>query len=166
MDSIFLGIGSNLGDREKNLSEALKRIEDSIGIIRLRSSIYETSPWGFSSSEKFLNMVIEAGTLLRPSGLLGRILMIEAQMGRVRNEKQYRSRIIDIDILFFGNRIIDKPALVVPHPHLHERKFVLVPLAELIPGFIHPVFNNTISALLESCSDTGEVKLYRRMIRQ
>ena len=160
MKRILLGIGTNLGDREANLKTSLKNIEENIGRIIRTSSVYETEPWGFSSENNVLNMVAEAETSLRPSGLLGRILMIEANMGRLRSGKGYDSRIIDIDILFFGERIMRTSSLVIPHPRLHERKFILVPLAEIAPDLLHPVLMKDIKTLLSECSDSCKIRKY------
>lgn len=158
MKSVFLGLGSNLGDREGNLRNAVEKLGEYAGKIVKASSVYETEPWGFSSDDKFLNMVLELETSLNPSGLLERLLMIESMMGRLREGKQYSSRNIDIDILFFGDLGCYTKALEIPHPKLHERKFVLVPLAEIAPDMIHPVMKKDIMTLLKECQDNGKVK--------
>lgn len=158
---VYLGIGTNLGDRGKNVNEALELIKEHIGPVKKVSSLYETEPWGFKSENDFLNMVAEVETKLKPSGLLGRILMIEAQMGRLRGEKKYSSRLIDIDILFYGEKILEAKSLVIPHPKLHERRFVLVPLSEIVPDLVHPKLGKTIKALLEGCPDKSRVKKYK-----
>jgi 2-amino-4-hydroxy-6-hydroxymethyldihydropteridine diphosphokinase len=158
MKIVFLGIGTNLGDRKDNLTKALAMINENIGKIVKSSSVYETEPWGFQSDDRFLNMVVKVETTLSASGLLGRILMIEALLGRVRGEKQYSSRVIDIDILFYEDLITVEESLKIPHPHLHERKFVLIPLCEIAPEFVHPVLNMTITALLAECKDKSLVR--------
>jgi 2-amino-4-hydroxy-6-hydroxymethyldihydropteridine diphosphokinase len=160
MKKVFLG--TNLGDRESNLKEAITMIGESIGVVLSSSSVYETEPWGFQSENEFLNMVVQVRTYLKPSGLLGRILMLEAQLGRLRGEKHYSSRIIDIDILLYDNKIIDEISLKIPHPLIQERKFVLVPLCEIAPEEVHPVLKKTFVSLLKECKDESEVKMYKK----
>jgi 2-amino-4-hydroxy-6-hydroxymethyldihydropteridine diphosphokinase len=155
---VFLGIGSNLGDRELNLRNAVSMMGELIGSVISASSVWETEPWGFTSESFFLNMVIEVETELKPSGVLGRILMTEAKMGRLRSGKGYASREIDIDILFYGSRIMNTRSLVIPHPKLHRRRFVLEPMNEIAPGFIHPVFGRDIRTLLKECTDKGRIE--------
>ena len=164
MKTAFLGIGTNLGEREENLRKAISLIEEHIGKVIAASSVYETEPWGFQSETTFLNMAIKVETVLTPSGLLGRILMVEAMMGRLREGKEYKSRIIDIDILLFGNRVINNKVLEIPHPRLHERRFVLVPLHEIGGEIVHPVFDKSISELLKECKDDSKVKNYKKII--
>ena len=160
MSTAFLGIGTNLGDREKNLVDAVAATEEFIGSILRSSSVYETEPWGFDSNDSFLNLVVKAETDLDPEGVLGRIFMIEKSFGRVRGEDRYSSRVIDIDILFFDELVLKTATLEVPHPELHKRKFVLVPLCEIEPDLIHPVLNQTVSSLLKNCEDSGKVTRY------
>lgn len=157
MNKVFLGLGTNLGDREANLKMAIESIIENIGPVVSSSSVYETEPWGFRTKDLFLNMVAGVETKLKPSGLLGRMLMIEAKMGRLRSGKEYSSRIIDLDILLYGEEILDSKSLVIPHPKLHERRFVLVPLCEIAPDLVHPVLKKSIKQLLSECPDKNNV---------
>ncbi len=156
---IFLGLGSNLGNREENLSTAQKLIEEKVGKIRSKSSIYETAAWGITEQNAFLNQVIEVESHFSPSAVLHLVLKIEKDMGRIR-EIKWGERSIDIDILYYNNEIISTENLTVPHPFIQERKFVLVPLCEIAPAFIHPKLKQTNLELLEKCQDSGEIKLY------
>lgn len=158
MKIVFLGLGTNLQNREGNLEHAVAGIKKNIGPVLMSSSIYETEPWGFQSDKEFLNMVVKVCTNLTPSGLLGRILMIESLLGRIRGPVRYSSRLIDIDILLYEDMIVDEESLKIPHPLLHERRFVLVPLCELAPDMMHPVLKKTFADLLEICKDKGVVR--------
>jgi 2-amino-4-hydroxy-6-hydroxymethyldihydropteridine diphosphokinase len=160
MKIVFLGIGSNLGNRESNLEKAVAGIEEYIGSVLKSSAVYETEPWGFQAKDDFLNMVVKTETKLSPSGLMGRILMIESLSGRVRSRYRYSSRPIDIDILFYEDLIVEEESLKIPHPLLHERRFVLVPLCEIAAEFIHPVLKRSVADLLESCEDRSRVILH------
>ncbi|HOF19804.1 MAG TPA: 2-amino-4-hydroxy-6-hydroxymethyldihydropteridine diphosphokinase [Bacteroidales bacterium] len=162
METVFLGLGTNLGEREENLRKAVLLIEEHIGKPVAESPVYETEPWGFTSEISFLNMAVKVETDLSPSGLLGRTLMIEAMMGRLREGKGYKSRIIDIDILLFGSRVIETRALQIPHPRLHERRFVLVPLSGIASDTVHPVLGKSIGELLAECRDGNKVAEYRK----
>jgi 2-amino-4-hydroxy-6-hydroxymethyldihydropteridine diphosphokinase len=153
---IYLLLGTNIGDRNKNLGIALAAIEHSAGRIKKKSAVYQTEAWGKTDQSAFLNQVVEIETKLDPSTLLNEILSIEKIMGRERKDK-WGERIIDIDILFFGLEKIESNNLTIPHPQLAKRRFTLVPLNELIPGFIHPVLQKKISELLEECIDPLEV---------
>jgi 2-amino-4-hydroxy-6-hydroxymethyldihydropteridine diphosphokinase len=161
MKIVFLGIGTNLGNRESNLEQAVARIEEYVGPVLDSSSIYETEPWGFQAKDEFLNKVVKVETELTPSEILERILIIESIMGRVRSKERYSSRLIDIDILICEDMIIDEENLKIPHRLLHQRRFVLVPLCEVASDMIHPVLKKSISDLLEICEDKSEVKKYR-----
>ncbi len=125
-----------------------------------RSSIYETEAWGLADQPAYLNQVVIAKTNLSATTLLQTLLNIEHQMGRVRTVK-WEQRCIDLDILFYNNTIINEEGLKIPHPYLHQRRFTLIPLCELIPDFIHPVFNKTVKQLLAECEDIKEVKLFK-----
>jgi 2-amino-4-hydroxy-6-hydroxymethyldihydropteridine diphosphokinase len=160
MNRVFFGIGTNLNKRESNINEAVARIEEHIGKIIAFSSVYETEPWGFQSENEFLNMVVKVETNLTPYGLLERIRMIESLLGRVRSNKYYTSRIIDLDILLYENKVINETSLKIPHPLMQDRKFVLVPLCEIEPYLIHPVLNQTIASLLEKCKDKSNVRKF------
>ena len=134
---VFLGLGSNLGNRAKNLLMAQKLIEEKIGKTLSKSSIYETAAWGITEQNAFLNQVLEIETIFSPSAVLHLVLKIEKDMGRIR-EIKWGERSIDIDVLYYNNEIISTENLAVPHPFIQERKFVLVPLCEIAPAFIHP----------------------------
>jgi 2-amino-4-hydroxy-6-hydroxymethyldihydropteridine diphosphokinase len=151
-NGIFLLLGSNQGHPLENLSAARMRLEKDAGKIIKQSAVYRTAAWGKTDQPDFYNQVIELSSALNGEELLGKILTIEKDLGRVRSEK-WGSRTIDIDILFIGGLHIDSPDLKVPHPGIAERKFTLVPLAEIAPEFWHPVLHKKVSALLEACAD-------------
>lgn len=153
MIKIYLHTGSNIGDRKGHLDTVNHHIIDSIGTITRLSNIYQTEAWGLKDQDDFYNQALEVLTALDPLAVLDQIKRIENEMGRVRNKKWDR-RIIDVDILFFGNEVFDTERLTVPHPFLHDRNFVLAPLCELIPDFIHPVSGKTIRTLFEESTDT------------
>lgn len=157
MKIVFLGIGTNLGDREGNISKAVEKIKENIGQVSASSSVYETEPWGFRADKDFLNLVLKVETKLTPSGLLKNIHMIESLLGRVRGEIQYESRAIDIDILLYEDMVIDEEILKTPHPLMYKRKFVLVPLCEIAPELVHPVLKRSIRCLLEECADKSRI---------
>jgi len=157
MHKIYLLLGSNQGDPKKKLLEAYKHIEQNIGALTRKSHFYKTAPWGNKDQPDFLNQVIIVNSKLPAAEVMKAILTIEEKMGRVRTIKN-APRIIDIDILFFDKAIIHNNILSVPHPSIQDRRFVLVPLNELSPNFIHPVFHQTIHSLLEKCRDKLDVK--------
>ena len=148
----MLALGSNLGNREENLRRALVLLEEKGLRILHRSSVRVTKPWGKTDQPDFLNQVIHVETTLSPHSLLELCLGIEAALGRVRREK-WGPRIIDIDILYYDDRVISEPGLTLPHPHLHERLFVLEPLTEIAPDFIHPVLRKPNTVLLHRAKD-------------
>lgn len=154
---VFLGLGSNLGDREAALEGALGRLEARGFRVTRRSSLWLTEPVGGPPQGLFLNAVAEGETTLGPRLLLEACLAIEGEMGRVRAERN-GPRTIDVDVLFFGSERCSAPGLVIPHPRLHERRFVLQPLAEIAPGFVHPVLGLTVRQILGSCKDSSSVR--------
>lgn len=150
---VYLGLGSNLGDRRQNLESAIQALPPRVRVLR-RSAIYRTPPWGYTEQPEFLNMALEAQTELSPEALLEFLKQIELQLGR-QPSFLYGPRQIDLDILFYGERILHSQRLTIPHPRLHERAFVLVPLAELAPDFIHPVLGVSVAALLARVDPSG-----------
>jgi len=154
---VVLLLGSNMGDSLACLKTAIHHIENRLSPIIMASSVYKTAAWGKVNQADFYNQVVAIKSSLTPEEILTITLDIEMQMGRERIEK-WAERVIDIDILFYGNDIIDNPNLKVPHPYLHVRRFTLIPLQEILPQFVHPVFNKTIDTLLDNCSDIGKVE--------
>lgn len=161
MKTVFLSLGSNLGDRVLNLDFAIKGINDRIGRITKRSSIYISEPWGFISKDLFLNQIVIAKTIKTPEKVLEEIITIENEIGRIRTSESYESRIIDIDILFYDDLIIEKPQLIIPHPLLHERLFNLLPLIELSPHHIHPMLKKSMSEIIKLCKDKSSVEVLK-----
>ena len=157
MRTAYLLIGGNLGNRKENLSKAVSLINEQCGSLTRSSSIYETEAWGNTDQPSFLNQALQISTSLTPRQLMRRVLKIEEEMGRVRIEK-LGPRIIDIDILLFENEIHDLRFLKIPHPEMQNRRFVLVPLAEINSTLQHPVLKKTVAELLEECPDNLEVK--------
>jgi 2-amino-4-hydroxy-6-hydroxymethyldihydropteridine diphosphokinase len=153
MPVIYLALGSNLGDRLANLRAALHALAPQIRVTK-ESKVYETPPWGYEDQPAFLNMAISAETSLEPVALLAHLKNLEADLGRVRTF-QYGPRQIDLDILFYDNLTLEAPLLRIPHPHLHERAFVLVPLNDIASDFVHPVLHKTIQELLAQISAEG-----------
>ena len=156
MSTAYLLIGGNLGNRKDNLLKATSLIIEQCGVLTRSSSIYETAAWGITDQPSFLNQAVEISTSLNARQLMRKILKIEKEMGRTRNEK-LGPRIIDIDILLFENEIHDLRFLKIPHPEMQNRRFVLTPLAEIDPGLQHPVLKKSIAQLLEECPDNLEV---------
>ncbi len=160
ISTVIAGLGSNLGDRFAALGRAMELISEEAGEISAASSVWETEPWGFDADELFLNMVVVIRTTLDPARMMQLFRSIEGRMGRKRSGGgQYESRIIDLDILLWDNRVITLPGLEVPHPKLHSRRFVLEPLAEVVPEATHPVTGLTVTEMLELCDDRSDVRL-------
>lgn len=154
----YLGLGANIGDRRRNLETALKLLSENVQIVKA-SSLYDTEPVGEINQPLFLNMVCEVKTTQTPAELLALVKGIETKMGRKRARRN-APRIIDIDILFYNNQVIDTLEVVIPHPRLTERAFVLVPMSEIAPRFIHPVTGKTIEELLKMVTGKeGVIKL-------
>lgn len=158
MVKVYLLLGGNLGDKKLVFEKATKFLKENVGAILQQSHIYETEPWGFESSDLFWNQVLELVTSLSPEEVLWQTQHIELELGRVRKENQYDSRIIDIDILFYGEEIVQLPNLVIPHPRIQERKFALVPLNEIAPKLKHPILQKNIGQLLAECTDPLRVE--------
>ena len=150
---LVLLLGSNLGDRSGNLQKTLLMIRECFGHIVSVSSVYETAPWGYTSKNSFLNQSLAIWSELDPRHILEQIHMMEARLGRLERNPVYADRVIDIDILFYGDTVLACPDLHIPHKKVHERRFSLVPLAEILPDFEHPVFRKKIRTLLAECKD-------------
>ncbi len=157
MNLIYLSLGSNLGRRELHIEEALKLIQSRIGDIELVSRYFESEPWGFSSENRFYNCCVSLRSSLAPLPLLDLLLDIELEMGRQREGKGYSDRVIDIDMLFYGDIQLDHPRLTLPHPSMGDRRFVLAPLVEIAPLLIHPHTGISITEMLHFCTDQSEV---------
>ena len=157
LHTIYIALGSNLGERLVNLQSAADALPPTIRI-RERSPVYETSPWGYLEQPLFLNQVVKAETALPPPDLLSYLKNVENQMGREMTHK-YGPRSIDLDIIFYGDLILDTPKLTIPHPHLANRAFVLLPLADLDPDLRHPISNLTVGEMLVDVEVEG-IRLY------
>ncbi|MFZ4520798.1 MAG: 2-amino-4-hydroxy-6-hydroxymethyldihydropteridine diphosphokinase [Bacteroidales bacterium] len=179
MKEVFILLGSNRGDRQEFMTRALVMMSTMVGEVVSKSALYETAPWGFDDSTPFLNQVVEIDTTLDPEALLEKLLTIEVQLGRIRpfegcgcsvpsmsaldgesdnsEAPAYAGRTIDLDILFYGQRLVFTDRLMIPHPRLHERRFTLVPVNEIAPDFTHPLLKKTISVLLRDCTDHAKV---------
>jgi 2-amino-4-hydroxy-6-hydroxymethyldihydropteridine diphosphokinase len=152
MNTVYIQLGSNIGNSKAHLQQAQQIIEQQIGQIIKLSSYYNTAAWGNTKQADFLNQIILTETNLTAAKLIAQTLKIEAEMGRTRSIKN-AARIIDIDILFFNNEIIESKMLTIPHPEIQHRRFVLVPLAEIAASFVHPTLQKTVKTLLNECTD-------------
>ena len=157
-NTAYLLLGGNLGDREANLKKAIELLNDKIGSVIAISSLYETAAWGKTDQPAFLNQAVSLQTRLTALEVLERALSIEQELGRVRKDK-WGERLIDIDLILFGDEIINIPdKLQVPHPHMQDRKFVMEPLAEIAPEVIHPLLGETMLDICRNITDPLEVK--------
>lgn len=158
MDSIFISIGSNLGNRIDACAQANERIdsEKEITVIK-KSSLFETEPVGYKDQPNFINQLIKIRTELSPENLLNFLLLIERELGRIRS-MHWGPRIVDLDLLFYGQKVINSTNLIVPHPELHKRRFVLIPFSEIAPCFYHPLLKKTATELLVETKDQSMVK--------
>lgn len=159
-NKVQLLLGGNIGDRVKKLSEAKTQISDKVGVVIYESAIYESEPWGFEDENQFLNQLIIIETIFSPTNLLSKLKSIENDLGRTKSKSQYSSRIIDIDILFYEKAIVQEEYLTIPHPRIEERRFVLEPLLESDPAFVHPLSNKTVQELYSICTDQSGVAIY------
>lgn len=158
MERAILLSGGNQGNRQAYLSHALFFLEQKAGNVVAPSAVYETEPWGFEDPVSFLNQAVLLETSLGPAALLEEIQTIEWQLGRQHRRQHYSSRTIDIDILFYGDKVVSEPSLVIPHPRLTERLFALVPVNEICPDWMHPILKIPVSTLLARCNDRHQVK--------
>ncbi|MDP4269860.1 MAG: 2-amino-4-hydroxy-6-hydroxymethyldihydropteridine diphosphokinase [Bacteroidota bacterium] len=157
MASVYLSLGTNLGNREANLNEAVAMIEKRIGSLSSVSAFYQTAPWGFESENDFLNLVLACETKLSPESLLQETQFIEIELGRTKKSNgSYSDRMIDIDILYYEQLIVETPRLIIPHPLLHLREFVLAPLNEIAPLFLHPIFQKTTEQMLSELKNSSK----------
>jgi 2-amino-4-hydroxy-6-hydroxymethyldihydropteridine diphosphokinase len=157
MNNLILHLGSNLGDRKNHIIQAIDLISARIGSVHSQSSYYETGAWGITDIPDFINIALWIKTELSPVEALNTALAIEKEVGRTPSQK-WSSRIIDIDLLFYNDDIIEEENLSIPHAHISARNFVLIPLLEIIPDYIHPVLKNDIRTIAENCKDQSKVE--------
>jgi 2-amino-4-hydroxy-6-hydroxymethyldihydropteridine diphosphokinase len=159
---VFLSIGANIENRMESVMKAILLLKKKCGFILNSSNIYESDAWGFESKNSFLNLCIKMETILNIPTLLSECNAIEKEIGRKKKSKneQYSDRLIDIDILYFNNEIIEEENLTVPHPNMHERRFVLQPLHDIAPKFIHTLLKKSTAELLHECHDVSKLNVY------
>ena len=153
--TVYLSLGTNMGDRAANLKQAITSLPPQMRV-RKKSKIYETPPWGYTDQEPFLNQVVMATTYLEPEQLLKHLKRLEVALGR-KASFRYGPRLIDLDILFYDDIVLETPLLTVPHPHLHERGFVLMPMMDIAPDHVHPVMKKSICEMIALCNTEGIV---------
>lgn len=153
MNKAFISLGSNMGNRLQHLQQAHLMIKESVGKIEQSSAVYVTAAWGIEDQPDFYNQVLLVHTPLSAIALMEEILLMEQAMGRIRNKK-WAQRVIDMDILFFNDAVIEEDKLHIPHPYLQERRFILQPLVEIAPHLVHPILKKTVLVLLKDCADT------------
>jgi 2-amino-4-hydroxy-6-hydroxymethyldihydropteridine diphosphokinase len=159
MNKVFLLIGGNMGDRLQNLHQAIALLSATVGPVIQQSAVYETAAWGKTDQAAFLNQALLLNTSLSARELITAVLLVEERMGRHRTEL-FGPRVIDIDIMFYNDEVINEPHLTIPHPQLQNRRFALVPLNEIAPNLMHPVLNKTLEELLVECQDELPVVNY------
>lgn len=158
IEKAWLGLGSNLGNRKRQIEQAIELMEYAGIRVSRKSALYESDAVGFQSANRFINLCLDVETFLDPPGLLSEVKKIEKQLGREKRPGGYTDRPIDIDILFYGDSVFQSKDLIIPHPGIPDRLFVLMPLAEIAPDKMHPELHTTIKDLLEQCADTTTVE--------
>ena len=154
---VYLALGSNLGNRAANLREAVSSLSPQMEV-KAKSKVYETPPWGYTEQEKFFNQVLKVETYLQPELLLKHLKRLEIALGR-KASFQNGPRLIDIDLLFYDDLVLNTAALTIPHPHVHERGFVLLPMLDIAPDYVHPVKQRSVRELLAGCDLHGIVQI-------
>jgi len=156
--SCVIGLGSNLGEKARHINQAMEGIS-RLGKIESLSAMYKTQPWGNEAQDFFLNAVVMIQAKIDPWDLLQQLIQIELKTGKEKKE-HWGPRKIDLDILYYGQKIIFEKSLIIPHPFLHLRNFVLIPMQEVAAGFLHPIYRKTTNELLKQCPDKSKVELY------